>query len=72
MSAALLAYGAKTTIFKTTDRGIPMPSASPTFVEDAGAIAGPDNEPQRWQMMRSRHGRRGVICRTAGAWSDRH
>jgi hypothetical protein len=25
------------------------------FVDDAGAIAGPDNEPQRWQMVRNRH-----------------
>jgi hypothetical protein len=25
------------------------------FVDDAGPIAGPDNEPQRWHMMRTRH-----------------
>ena len=36
-------------------RGTPTPSASPTIVDDAGPIAGPDNEPQRWHMMRTRH-----------------
>jgi hypothetical protein len=25
------------------------------YVEDAGPVAGPDNEPQRWHMMRTRH-----------------
>jgi len=25
------------------------------YVDDAGPIAGPDNEPQRWHMMRTRH-----------------
>jgi hypothetical protein len=55
MSAALLSYGAKTTIFKTTGPWDTDAVGITDFVEDAGAIAGPDNEPQRWHMMRSRH-----------------
>src|SRR5215471_2712537 len=55
MSPTLQSYGAKTTIFKTTGPWDTDAVGITDFVEDAGAIAGPDNEPQRWQMMRTRH-----------------
>ena len=55
MSAALLSYGAKTTIFKTTGPWDTDAVGITDFVDDAGPIAGPDNEPQRWHMMRTRH-----------------
>jgi len=54
MSAALARYGAKTTIFKTTGPWDTDAVGITDYVADAGAIAGPDNEPQRWHMMRSR------------------
>jgi predicted O-methyltransferase YrrM len=54
MSAALLGYGAKTTIFKTTGPWDTDAVGITDYVDDAGAIAGPDNEPQRWHMMRTR------------------
>ena len=40
---------------------------------DAGPIAGPDNEPQRWHMMRTRHvwGAGGGTCRTSGGCAGR-
>src|SRR6267154_1339644 len=55
MSRALSAYGAKTTLFKTTGPCDTDAVGITDYVDDAGPIAGPDNEPQRWQMMRSRH-----------------
>ena len=55
MSRALSGYGAKTTIFKTTGPWDTDAVGITDYVEDAGPIAGPDNEPQRWHMMRSRH-----------------
>ena len=50
-----LGYGAKTTIFKTTGPWDTDAVGITDFVDDAGPIAGPDNEPQRWHMMRTRH-----------------
>jgi hypothetical protein len=55
MSAALSAYGAKTTIFKTTGPWDTDAVGITDYVDDAGPIAGPDNEPQRWHMIRTRH-----------------
>jgi hypothetical protein len=55
MSGALSAYGAKTTIFKTTGPWDTDAVGITDYVDDAGPIAGPDNEPQRWHMMRTRH-----------------
>ncbi len=55
MSRALSAYGAKTTIFKTTGPWDTDAVGITDYVDDAGPIAGPDNEPQRWHMMRTRH-----------------
>ena len=55
MSRTLGTYGAKTTIFKTTGPWDTDAVGITDFVDDAGPIAGPDNEPQRWHMMRKRH-----------------
>ena len=55
MSRALMAYGCKATLFKTTGPWDTDAVGITDYVEDAGAIAGPDNEPQRWHMMRTRH-----------------
>jgi hypothetical protein len=55
MSAALTRYGAKTTIFKTTGPWDTDAVGITEFVPDAGPIAGTDNEPQRWHMMRTKH-----------------
>ncbi|GEP57718.1 class I SAM-dependent methyltransferase [Reyranella soli] len=55
MSRTLGGYGAKTTIFKTTGPWDTDAVGITDFVDDAGPIAGPDNEPQRWHMMRTRH-----------------
>jgi hypothetical protein len=55
MSGALAAYGAKTTIFKTTGPWDTDAVGITDYVDDAGPIAGPDNEPQRWHMMATRH-----------------
>ena len=68
MSGALAGYGAKTTIFKTTGPWDTDAVGITDYVDDAGPIAGPDNEPQHWQMIRDppRLGRRRAISRTAG------
>jgi len=55
MSAALTRYGAKTTIFKTTGPWDTDAVGITEFVPDAGPIAGTDNEPQRWHMIRTKH-----------------
>jgi len=55
LSSALWSYGARTTIFKTTGPWDTDAVGFSKFVDDAGEIAGPDNEPQRWHMMRSRN-----------------
>lgn len=55
MSPTLLGYGAKTTIFKTTGPWDTDAVGITDYTDDAGVIAGPDNEPQRWHMMRTRH-----------------
>jgi len=55
MSRALSTYGAKTTLFKTTGPWDTDAVGITVYVDDAGPIAGPDNEPQRWHMVRTRH-----------------
>ena len=55
MSRALMAYGCKATLFKTTGPWDTDAVGITDYVEDAGAIAGPDNEPQRWHMIATRH-----------------
>lgn len=54
MPRALARYGAKTTIFKTTGPWDTDAVGITEYDYDASPIAGPDNEPQRWYMMRPR------------------
>jgi 2-polyprenyl-3-methyl-5-hydroxy-6-metoxy-1,4-benzoquinol methylase len=55
MSRALFDYGLKATLFKTTGPWDTDAVGITDYVGDSGAIAGPDNDPPRWQMVRSRN-----------------
>lgn len=54
MSQALERYGAVCTIFKTTGPWDTDAVGITKYVPDAGNIAGPDDEPQTWHMIRTR------------------
>lgn len=54
MPRALVRYGCKATIFKTAGPWDSDTIGITEFVFDAGAIAGPDNEPQYWHVMSTR------------------
>ena len=51
-SEALLGYGAKTTIFKTTGPWDTDAVGITGFIDAAGTIAGPDTNPHYWNMLR--------------------
>jgi SAM-dependent methyltransferase len=52
LSAALLRYDCKTTIFKTTGPWDTDAVGITGFVDAAGTIAGPDTNPHYWNMLR--------------------
>lgn len=54
LSDALLAYGCKTTLFKTTGAFDTDAIGITGFVDAAGTIAGPDTNPHYWNMLRDR------------------
>ena len=54
MSKAMSHYGAVCTIFKTTGPWDTDAVGITKYVQDAGDIAGPDDEPQSWEMIRKR------------------
>jgi len=51
LSDALLGYGCKTTLFKTTGAWDTDAIGITGFVDDAGTIAGPDTNPHYWDML---------------------
>ena len=54
LSDALLGYGCKTTLFKTTGAFDTDAIGITGFVDAAGTIAGPDTNPHYWNMLRDR------------------
>ena len=54
LSDALLGYGCKSTLFKTTDAWDTDAIGITGFVDAAGTIAGPDTNPHYWNMLRER------------------
>jgi hypothetical protein len=51
LSDALLGYGCKTTLFKTTGAFDTDAIGITGFVDEAGTIAGPDTDPHYWNML---------------------
>ena len=54
LTDALLGYGCKTTLFKTTGAWDTDAIGITGFVDAAGTIAGPDTNPHYWNMLRDR------------------
>ena len=54
LSIALRRYGYRATVFKTTGPWDADAVGVVDYVEEAGPVAGPDNEPQFWHMIRTR------------------
>jgi len=52
LSDALLGYGCKSTIWKTTGAWDTDAVGITGFVDEAGTIAGPDTDPHYWNMLR--------------------
>jgi Methyltransferase domain len=69
LSDALLGYGCKTTLFKTTDAWDTDAIGITGFVDDAGTIAGPDTNPHYWDMLR-RQPVRPLGARLRSAWRE--
>jgi hypothetical protein len=69
LSDALLAYGCKTTLFKTTGAWDADAIGITGFVDDAGMIAGPDNDPHYWDML-YRQPVRPFRARLRNAWRE--
>jgi len=66
---ALLGYGCKTTLFKTTGAWDTDAIGITGFVDDAGTIAGPDTNPHYWDMLR-RQPVRPLGARLRSAWRE--
>jgi hypothetical protein len=69
LSDALLGYGCKTTLFKTTGAWDTDAIGITGFVDDAGTIAGPDTNPHYWDMLR-RQPVRSIGSRLRNAWRE--
>ncbi|HTR84141.1 MAG TPA: class I SAM-dependent methyltransferase [Reyranella sp.] len=55
MAEALLKYGAPSTIFKTTGPWDTDAVGIVAYLDGVGPVAGADNEPYRWDMIRTKH-----------------
>ncbi|MBN9088283.1 MAG: class I SAM-dependent methyltransferase [Reyranella sp.] len=69
LSEALLGYGCKTTLFKTTGAFDTDAIGITGFVDEAGRIAGPDNDPHYWNMLRQQPVR-SLRARLRNAWRE--
>jgi hypothetical protein len=69
LSDALLAYGCKTTLFKTTGAFDTDAIGITGFVDEAGTIAGPDTNPHYWDMLRHQK-LRPLGARLRNAWRE--
>ncbi|HET6195129.1 MAG TPA: hypothetical protein VFE12_05230, partial [Acetobacteraceae bacterium] len=68
-SDALLGYGCKTTLFKTTGAWDTDAIGITGFVDEAGSIAGPDTNPHFWNMLRHQPVRP-LGARLRNAWRE--
>jgi hypothetical protein len=69
LSDALLAYGCKTTLFKTAGGWDTDAIGITGFVDEAGTIAGPDTNPHYWDMLRHQPVRP-LAARLRNAWRE--
>jgi len=69
LSDALLGYGCKTTLFKTTGAWDTDAIGITGFVDEAGSIAGPDTNPHFWNMLRHQPVRP-LGARLRNAWRE--
>jgi hypothetical protein len=69
LSDALLAYGCKTTLFKTTSAWDTDAIGITGFADDAGTLAGPDTNPHYWDVL-LRQPVRPLSARLRNAWRE--